>query len=1103
MKLKIVLPIALAVCIIAVSLFFLLLRDSYYDDYIPEIAETIEIEDYTPAVSISAVLVDKIEAALAEYALSQGCNMTFTLDGILEAIRAIEDVNTVKWAGEPDIQLAGIGTTGSVIALITILTHDENEYTKDINFTLSALPENLLMTINDNSENLYTAADVWPNTTSFDVFYPEHWEFGLPAIGKNINGPVRLYYNLNGLPIRDINANIVLFQGVGIEYYSVYIRIAGDAEFTRLPMAGIRTSPTIDAAFSLSSAIPSVPIPDNTIEVMISLTSLIPWGVFQNSLTISYYESDFDITANIGVESALAAFLGLYGNNIYVTYNNILSAVLSAPYVSSAALSELTIIPATRFSPGSVQGRVDFIIDNETSFIYISSEWAVLDAMLPAVIVDDSQNLLVSSRRHPRHIDIEVFPMHPEFNMPAIGKRDAGVAGMYYNMGGQIIYEIEIILILHEDVTLDSYQIWTRSVGSDDFIRLDLEIISSGQTYADNFNYHNIVPLNPLPPYTVEIRVDFTGEAGWWAFQNHLILRAEPFVLTQILDVDPVIVPFGTSMYQVSGIVSPVARVIVNEDREISIPVHWNRQTTPYLHARTSGVYTLHGVIQLPIAETDDIQTDITVDIIISPKTAEQGVLFAAVAQMLIDARNDTSEVYVIARISEAVQGLPISITDWMLTPADDTISGRITGILNIGDLTTPLYVYIPSHVNAPFFHPRIRFYEFFIESESNWIRSLQIVSADPGLELAIGAIPDRHDGWLGRRIIPYFSAMAVTGLLDTENPDFLHVVRGYIDWHFNNLNDGSGNPPNIRDIDGTVFDYYVVTTRNETTGGRHAIEYGYYLHYWANLPMFPNYDSSDSYASLMLIVLNRYFLLTGDTRLLIDNFHNINRLVYAIYATWNPLTNLTGAKIDFMIEYLMDNAEVAEGFYNARQIYTVLLDLLEGTDRELAMSQLELVTEGFYQVLEAIEYHMWVEYGGFYLPYRGAQSFSWETFYADATCQILAITTGVTAHHPGRAEALMAMFNHYYSSAHSLFNWEYIDESPGSFIWSSIVFAAAITGDFDRVNTFIESYMKRFILSYRVGIQTHSFPIYSADAGTAIRAAVLALEHYRNLASR
>jgi len=372
----------------------------------------------------------------------------------------------------------------------------------------------------------------------------------------------------------------------------------------------------------------------------------------------------------------------------------------------------------------------------------------------------------------------------------------------------------------------------------------------------------------------------------------------------------------------------------------------------------------------------------------------------------------------------------------------------------------------------------RIKFYRNFIKCEADWIKSLQISSAEPGYEKAIGSLPDAATGPLSTRIIPYFTEIAIMALLDTKDPSYFKTIKGYIDWHFNNLN--LGETDNITDIPGTLNDFEISSVF--ISNGRHAIEY----------ISKNDYDSSDAYAALLFSILRMYYDLTGDKDYLVENFENINSVLNGLFFTMSEEHHLTWAKINHKTAYMMDNGEVHEGLGNAIKVYSILEEELVGNEKELAQFNLKRVSNSYTEIKKAIEKYIWSENDQYYFPSMGAEEFNWSTFYADATCQVLAITTGVTADYPGRSEALWEKFNKHYSSDDSSYRWEKIN-IPGALIWGSMPYAAALVGDYDRVDVYMDAYAMKFQLPEK----KHGYPLYSGDAGQVLRAACVMLDYY------
>ncbi|MBO3763122.1 MAG: hypothetical protein QXS21_01545 [Thermoproteota archaeon] len=152
--------------------------------------------------------------------------------------------------------------------------------------------------------------------------------------------------------------------------------------------------------------------------------------------------------------------------------------------------------------------------------------------------------------------------------------------------------------------------------------------------------------------------------------------------------------------------------------------------------------------------------------------------------------------------------------------------------------------------------------------------------------------------------IIPYFSNIAAVGLLKayklTGNSTYLIAAKNWLDWYSIHQNKGI----DIKGISGTIYDFKLLSNGSEA-------------------PTF-DYDSSDSYAATYLWAIYEYFLVTNDTSYLKQRKENIQLALNAIFSTMDK-DNLTYAKPDYKVKYLMDNCEVYRGVYSAGKILLAL----------------------------------------------------------------------------------------------------------------------------------------------------------------------------------
>lgn len=339
--------------------------------------------------------------------------------------------------------------------------------------------------------------------------------------------------------------------------------------------------------------------------------------------------------------------------------------------------------------------------------------------------------------------------------------------------------------------------------------------------------------------------------------------------------------------------------------------------------------------------------------------------------------------------------------------------------------------------------------YQNIVDTENQWLADIQ---------LSNGAMPMTpiSDGTV--KVTPYFSDFAALSLLNQADK-YAANVKAYMDWHFAHLNTADTD---YNGVDGTIYDYNI--TVEDGTVVKEEILY---------LDGKESYDSTDSYAATFLMVLQKYVEKTGDKAYILSHGTEIDRIVGAMFATM--VGDLTLAKPDYQIKYLMDNCEVYEGMLAGAQLYT---DVLVPADSGRTATR-DKLRNGAQRVADAIEEKMWS--GSFYHPALDpddevALKFSWSDFYPSATAQTFPIMHGLIDPSSQRAQDL-------YDGFCNAFQWETMD-IPDQFYWGSNVYTAALMGDVERVSTYMSLYeqvMKR-----------HIFPLYNADAAKVCMAAYL-----------
>lgn len=331
--------------------------------------------------------------------------------------------------------------------------------------------------------------------------------------------------------------------------------------------------------------------------------------------------------------------------------------------------------------------------------------------------------------------------------------------------------------------------------------------------------------------------------------------------------------------------------------------------------------------------------------------------------------------------------------------------------------------------------------YSDIIESESNWIASLQEPSG------AIVMTRDHtysYQGVESYKVEPYFANLAVIGMLENASKDNLRAAKKWMEWYLEHLNN-----PDYNTLSGTIYVYYldVATKENYTSSSDY-------------------YDSTDSYAATFLTMLEKYVLAGGDQEFVAEHKGEIIQIANAMLATMQP-DGLTIAKPDYAIKYLMDNSEVYEGLRSAAWLAKHIWED-------------ESLTEQ-YQALQALNSAgietLWSSTTNNYKAYEGVGTANWNIFYPDATAQVFPIWNGVMDADGQRAADLYGSLNTYHPG------WPYLNTAD-EFAWSILAYSAAVMGDKGRVDAFLNSVKAAYI------DQDHQWLWYNMEAGFTARAA-------------
>ncbi|MGC8619422.1 MAG: hypothetical protein ACP5LA_02770 [Thermoplasmata archaeon] len=218
-----------------------------------------------------------------------------------------------------------------------------------------------------------------------------------------------------------------------------------------------------------------------------------------------------------------------------------------------------------------------------------------------------------------------------------------------------------------------------------------------------------------------------------------------------------------------------------------------------------------------------------------------------------------------------------------------DNKLGKIMGVpVYIGNWNLSI-IYNPCNY-IEFNYENFNSYFSMINNQAKYILSSQLNDG------AIETFPSSN------YIIPYISNIASIGLIKayeiTGNASYIEGAKKWLSWYSEHQN------KNIDDegIVGTIYDYEII---NGT-----------------EIPTY-NYDSSDSYAATYLIAFNDYIQASNNLTFLHENIKSILLSLNAIFSTMN--NNLTFAKPDYDVKYLMDNCEVYKGLISSSNLIKLI----------------------------------------------------------------------------------------------------------------------------------------------------------------------------------
>jgi acid phosphatase len=356
--------------------------------------------------------------------------------------------------------------------------------------------------------------------------------------------------------------------------------------------------------------------------------------------------------------------------------------------------------------------------------------------------------------------------------------------------------------------------------------------------------------------------------------------------------------------------------------------------------------------------------------------------------------------------------------------------------------------------------------YQANITAASNWLAS----TSNPRVTLTDGAVVD---GANSARINPYFANLGVIGW--TKDPNHYTNVKNYMEWYWANVSwprnftvSGCTVNPASGALYGAINDFDVAGNGAETPvpdpdaqGNHHP-------------------DSTDSYAGTFLSLAYAYYQ-TGDANAQayirsITIGPNGDRLDYVgeVVIATKQTNNLTCARPDFNIEYLMDNAEAYRGLRDLQTLYTAL-----GATAKASFYQAHAD-----QMLNAIQTTLWNASNSDYFSYTtvtGASgTVNWNAWYPDAVSQVFPIALGIIQPTDTRAINLWNTFQSHWQN-----QWTSLSTGD-SYPWVIVGYAAALMGDTADANTFITNLQNTYVNNNFVGNASHFWS--TNEAGWFIR---------------
>ncbi len=365
-------------------------------------------------------------------------------------------------------------------------------------------------------------------------------------------------------------------------------------------------------------------------------------------------------------------------------------------------------------------------------------------------------------------------------------------------------------------------------------------------------------------------------------------------------------------------------------------------------------------------------------------------------------------------------------------------------------------------------------FYEKVITLECEYIESLALPNGAVGYDVpktggdfdvstlptVDGITPEEYTKWASTKVVPYFSAFAVLGIMEADYKNAEEIALNYINWYIASMNTEESD---VNGVAGTVYDYQVFVSPDK----KKAVQVSFIDIYGDNAR---NYDSTDSYASTFIQILCAY-TQKYDNSFLDDKKDLLETLKSVIYSTYCEKVSLTGAKPDYMVCYLMDNCEVYAGFRDLSALYPEYEADAERFKNGIKKSL--YCDDGYY-------YPAVFENGKAAYTIDDKASFD---FYPHGTSQLFPITFGILESTSDDAKAQYELFNSLYGQdGKAGKDWTTAD-CGDSYPWALNLRAAVKMGDMRRAERYVYYVYTKYIAA------NHSGNYYCGEAGNMLYA--------------